>query len=216
MSASRKGYMDKFIGKKYSRLTILEEVGVVNNKRRVLAICDCGITKEYKIASLLYGNTKSCGCLNTERINKHGLCDDPLYSVWAGMLARCYNPKHPSFKNYGARGVTVSTRWIDNFKAFYQWAKDKWKFGLQLDKDIRSDGKNGNFYCPELCCFATPLENINKRQNTIVLNFNKESLPMSEWARRVKIPYSTFISRRRLGWSDEEIITTPIQKQNKR
>jgi hypothetical protein len=33
--------------------------------------------------------------------------------VWYAMIDRCHNPKHRSFKNYGARGITVCARWHD-------------------------------------------------------------------------------------------------------
>jgi len=44
--------------------------------------------------------------------------DHPLYSVWLGMKTRCSNPNQPSYKWYGARGVSVCDRWQDSFHAF--------------------------------------------------------------------------------------------------
>ena len=41
----------------------------------------------------------------------HGLTHHELYNTWYGMMGRCYNPKHPSYKNYGARGIVVCERW---------------------------------------------------------------------------------------------------------
>lgn len=32
----------------------------------------------------------------------------PLYSRWLSTTQRCLNPNHNSFKNYGARGITIS------------------------------------------------------------------------------------------------------------
>lgn len=43
----------------------------------------------------------------------HGLSEHPLYSTWANMMARCYNPRVRSYRDYGARGITVSARWHD-------------------------------------------------------------------------------------------------------
>lgn len=39
------------------------------------------------------------------------IVDHPLYSRYRGMLARCFNPKRDSYRNYGARGITVCDRW---------------------------------------------------------------------------------------------------------
>lgn len=43
----------------------------------------------------------------------------PLYTTWAGMFSRCENKADPSYRNYGARGITVSRRWycFDTFLA---------------------------------------------------------------------------------------------------
>jgi hypothetical protein len=42
---------------------------------------------------------------------RHGLNGHPMQSRWEGMMQRCYNPKHESYKNYGGRGITVCERW---------------------------------------------------------------------------------------------------------
>jgi hypothetical protein len=34
-----------------------------------------------------------------------------IYWIWADMIQRCTNPKHPAFGNYGGRGITVSDEW---------------------------------------------------------------------------------------------------------
>ena len=32
----------------------------------------------------------------------------PLYTRWLSTTQRCNNPNHPSYKNYGARGITLA------------------------------------------------------------------------------------------------------------
>lgn len=34
----------------------------------------------------------------------HGLSKHPLFDVWRGMIARCYNTDHPKYKDYGGTG----------------------------------------------------------------------------------------------------------------
>ncbi len=48
---------------------------------------------------------------------KHGFYYHPLYSVWAGMRARCLNINRKDYKNYGGRGVKICKRW-DAFALF--------------------------------------------------------------------------------------------------
>jgi|SRR5580692_8562062 hypothetical protein len=41
------------------------------------------------------------------------------YRVWAAMKQRCFNPEHPAYEYFGARGITVCERWLSysNFLA---------------------------------------------------------------------------------------------------
>lgn len=52
-------------GKRFGRLTVLEEAGTTNG-RRWLCRCDCGEEKIVYGNSLKRGTTKSCGCLGLE------------------------------------------------------------------------------------------------------------------------------------------------------
>jgi hypothetical protein len=36
------------------------------------------------------------------------------------MVYRCNRPSHKRFKDYGARGIQVCQRWLDNFWAFVE------------------------------------------------------------------------------------------------
>lgn len=78
-------------------------------------------------------------------------------SVWKKMLDRCYNPKHMSYKSYGAIGVHVCNEWL-NLQNFAKWFEDNYIEGWQLDKDIMI--KNNKIYSPDTCCFLP--EEINK------------------------------------------------------
>lgn len=40
------------------------------------------------------------------------------YNIWIGMKERCFNPKHPAWRLYGGRGITVCDRWKDSFENF--------------------------------------------------------------------------------------------------
>lgn len=199
------------IGIKFNRLTILEDLGRIGGVRLIIAECECGIKRNFNYYNVVSGKSKSCGCLPLEKNTKHGLHNHPIYSVWEGIIGRCYNENHPKYHRYGGRGVTVCDEWRHSPKAFYDWAiSNGWDSGLSLDKDKLSPNKLGVIYSPETCCFLTRKENSMYRENSRVIEYNGESMCVAQWADKYGISYSTFQSRLRHGWTMEEILTTPI------
>lgn len=82
----------------------------------------------------------------------------PIYNSWCNMKQRCFNEKHPKFKRYGGRGISICKEWL-NISAFYEWSlKNGWEKGLSID---RIDN-NGN-YCPENCKWVSFSENSRKK-----------------------------------------------------
>lgn len=115
------------IKKRFGRLTVIARHGRDDYYQATwLCRCDCGKECVCRGHDLRRGRTKSCGCFNSdwtkERFIKHNKCHTRLYEVWAGMKARCHNPTHRSYENYGGRGITVCDEWRNEFQAFYDWA----------------------------------------------------------------------------------------------
>ena len=116
-------------GIRVGRLQVIEET----QPGLWLCVCDCGNRPLVKHRALSKSETRSCGCLKCPDDKSLHRAYPRLYAVWAGMIQRCYNPKHASFKNYGARGVTVCQEWRDSFERFFADMGEP-PVGLSIDR----------------------------------------------------------------------------------
>lgn len=116
-------------GREYGRLTVLRRVA--NSARAARWLCRCRCNREVVLDGfrVYSGHTQSCGCQNSDRaraqcqaLTTHGhtrvLQRTRTYVSYRAMMARCHNPNDPSFFRYGARGISVTKPWRDDFAAF--------------------------------------------------------------------------------------------------
>ena len=150
--------INNLLGMKFGRWTVLERAKNRYGNAYWVCKCDCGTVKEVCGSFLVTGKSKSCGCLKKElcsiKHTKHGFSKDKLYSVYNGIKDRCFRKNNPSYKYYGAIGITMCGEWRGNFMSFYNWAiKNGYKNGLTIDR-INNDGN----YEPSNCRWATMKE----------------------------------------------------------
>lgn len=183
--------------KNNSLLTALEYVNTPRRKK-VRCVCFCGQEVVIAVSSFRRANI-SCGCVF---INKNGEIKEKvrygtgsaiLRGVYQSMVDRCYKKSATGYRSYGAKGVSVCKEWLDRPKSFYEWAIDNgWKKGLQVDKDIKGNGK---LYSPEMCCIVTPEENNAAIKRVKKFEFNGERMDLKEISRVTGVKYGKLSSR---------------------
>ena len=208
-------------GQKFNRLTVLERKYYEKEKRYFWTCrCDCGnIVEKVKTNNLKNGNTKSCGCLNSEltieRNTKHGLTKHGpegkprLYKIWVDMRRRCNNPNRDDYERYGGRGITVCEEWNNDYSKFKEWADTN---GYSDDLTIDRINVDGN-YCPENCRWITMAEQAGNKQNTHWIEYDGKKQSIADWAKEMNVSRSTVSSRVRRGNSVEEVLKEYIKNK---
>ncbi len=202
----------KFIditGQRFARLLVLGFAGRERKHSKWFCKCDCGSITKVSANQLRTDSTKSCGCLKDETTSKrnttHGMCGTPEYIAYGNMKMRCYNPNDARYSDYGGRGIKVCERW-HKFENFLADMGLKPSPAHSLDRiDFNGD------YCPENCRWETDLIQAQNRRPVRFLTLKGETLPISEWARRMKILPGQIIRRIRYGWTVEQALMTPVR-----
>lgn len=134
-----------------------------------------------------------------------------LLSVWRQMVQRCHKSDNRSYRNYGARGITVCEEWRQHFSPFRNYIRDN--LGLpgppwSLD---RIDGSRG--YEPGNLRWATPQQQTHNRSVTVWITAFGKTQPLAVWAREFGLAHGTIQYRIKKGWSAEAAISTPSQSR---
>lgn len=130
-----------------------------------------------------------------------------LFSVWQGMISRCYRPEATGFKSYGGRGITVCERWRNSYEAFCEDMGPR-PPGATLD---RYPNKNGN-YEPGNCRWATWKEQERNRRDNFIVVLDGIEVSLAEAAEATGVSRNILRSR----WISAHDLSKPHPTEGRR
>lgn len=215
-------YYKDITGQKYGRLIAIKYLYTDKRRKAVwLCKCECGNYTEVSSEKLSTGNTKSCGCLHSDKSKEKIKIlienqtkykrknEKEISTIFNQMKQRCYNKKCKAYKNYGGRGIKIYQEWLKDFNSFYKWSiKNGYKKELSIDR-INVNGD----YEPKNCRWVTNLEQQNNKRNNKYIEFNGEKHTYAEWSRIFNIPTATISDRVRRGFTVEKVLNTNYKKR---
>lgn len=204
---------------RFTRLTVVQEAGRTSRGEVLwLCRCDCGIEKAVPSSRLRTGSVKSCGCLRQEQAPKnarmywyrHGHAaskdkpESPTYRTWASMIERCENPNSRSYKNYGARGISVHPLWRRDFRTFLRDVGERPSEEYSLDR-INNFGD----YIPGNVRWATAKQQMRNRRNNFLITIEGMTRTCAEWAEITGLRYYCIYNRYKVGDRGKALLREP-------
>lgn len=192
------------IGNKYGKLTVLEFLGRKCGDSFWKCQCDCGNTSNVLGGNLKTGNSKTCGCEGGNW--KHGLCDQPIYSTWKGMIARCYGTSSGEYWRYGGRGIRVCEFLRTSPANILLIIGEKPIGNFSIDRE----NNEGHYSCgqcaeclrcgyPKNIRWATPVQQSRNTRRAVFLERNGSRKLLVEWSVELGINRGTMRARLRRG-----------------
>jgi len=193
-----------FPGYRVGSMTLIDIAKKVSYKGNVWRVlCDCGMESEKQVSDFwkLQSCSYVCPLHKTGRVYPLGSRKE--YIAWKDILRRCIDSGHPSYENYGGRGITVCEEWVGNFHAFYEHV------GAAPARHSIDRIDNNKGYEPGNVRWATTKIQCNNRRNTVYITANGQTKSLAEWAEQLGVVYSKLFYRYQHGWTHEDIVNRP-------
>lgn len=129
--------------------------------------------------------------------------------AWDAMIQRCTNPKHPSYKDYGGRGIKVATAFL-MFENFLDEVGTRPSEKYSLERV-----KNNKGYIPGNLQWAIRKVQQRNRRTNHMLTYKGRTQSMSAWAEELGKEVGCIASRLRYGWTVEKALASPLVKSGR-
>lgn len=171
--------------------------------------CKCGVEIDFLNTGLRRKKRLSCGCKTTRW---YGENFTPEWHALKAAIQRCHNPSHPSWDDYGGRGITVCDEWRRDYRAFLACVGRRPSSRYSLDRFPDNDGN----YEPDNVRWRTAAQQARNKRNNRILAFDGIVQALTDWASLRGWSDNTIAGRLDRGWSIEEALTINPDLRNKK
>lgn len=99
-----------------------------------------------------------------------------IHLAYKNMKDRCYNIKNKAYSNYGGRGITVCSEWMNDRSSFVRWSIEN---GHSMDLSI-DRVKNDEGYSPENCRWADLSTQLSNQRRYRTVNLDGKDMTIYE------------------------------------
>lgn len=187
--------------------------GAGRQRRFYLVQCSCG-SKSFEIQATTYkpdGQCRSCHLTDKNPNRSHNESDALVrgkrrpataeYRTWRSIQTRCYNKNYKQYADYGGRGITVCTRWLESYENFLA---DMGRRPSPKHSIGRRD--NDGSYSKENCFWDTDEGQRRNKRTTVMVTINGVTRCATGWREVLGVSKATYHWRKKQGWSEQEAL----------
>jgi|ERR1700730_477973 len=201
----RPGLVARLEGQRFGLLKVISRAPNAGGYAMWNCRCDCGAEIIVGGNRLRQGRKDRCAS-SVHKVRAPSLTVQfaSEYASWSSMHARCTDPKHKNYKNYGARGITVCERW-DSFQNFMldMGKKPNPKFVIERDE------VNGN-YEPTNCRWISRKDQGRNKRNSVFVTYQGKKMLLIDLVEELGLSRNAVYQRLKLGWTLAQAIALPL------
>lgn len=217
MKHRRRARAVSLVGQTFGYLTVLRREGISRRYALWRCSCTCGAECLARSDRLRNGNKKAC-CINGHRWTEHLKGRPPgitrmnasEYKSWESMRSRCLDKKHPHYKHYGGRGITICPAW-ESFATFLADMGTK----PSPEYTIERNDVNGN-YEPSNCRWATRADQYRNQQRSIYVEHEGRRVLLMDLVEEHGVSRGIVYGRLKNGWPLDRALLEPVKHYKKK
>jgi hypothetical protein len=139
-------------------------------------------------------------------MKRHGLSRTPEYKAWQTMRLRCTNPQNQAYADYGGRGITVCSQWLDSVETFVKDMGLKPSPKHELDRIRNNEG-----YSPDNCHWTTRSNNARNRRSNRWVTYKGERMVLAAAIQLSGLDGAAVAKRLDSGWPEDLALSVPVK-----